>query len=115
MHLIKRPGCCEFDSGVSLGRLTKACVVAAVAFILLYEGLLEFPAELVYLAVIAFFVVVRLFSLLFTVDVFSPFENLFCSVFMGGMMDALKRVTERTEDGPAAAAKNAHSAKPKDE
>jgi len=95
--------------------LTKACVVAALAFILLYEGLLEFPSELVYLAVIIFFIIVRMFALLFNIDLFSPFENLFCSVFMGGMMDALKRVTERTEDGPAAATKNAHSAKPKDE
>jgi len=90
-------------------------VVAAIAFILLYDGLIEFPAELVHLAVIAFFIIVRLFSLLFNADVFSPFENLFCSIFMGGMMDALKRVTERTEDGPAAATKNTHSNKPKDE
>jgi len=86
---------------------------------LLYDGLLEFPAELVHLAVIAFFIVVRLLSMLFNADMFSPFENLFCSIFMGGMMDALKRVTERTEDGgPAAAAagtKNSPSAKPKDE
>jgi len=98
-----------------MGRLTKACVVAALAFILLYDGLLEFPAELVYLAVIVFFIIIRLFSLLFNADLFSPFENLFCSIFMGGMMDALKRVTYRTEDGPAAATKNAHVTKPKDE
>jgi len=98
-----------------LCRLTKACVVAAIAFMLLYDGLLEFPTELVHLGVIAFFIVVRLFTLLFNVDVFSPFENLFCSIFMGGMMDALKRVTERTENGPAAATKNTPGSKPKDE
>ena len=96
-------------------RLTKACVVAAIAFTLLYEGLIDFPSELVHLAVIIFFIIVRFFSLLFSADVFSPFENLFCSIFMGGMMDALKRVTERTEDGPAAATKNSPSSKPKDE
>ena len=95
--------------------MTKACVVGALAFILHHEGLIEFPAELVYLAVIGFFIVIRLFSLLFNADVFAPFENLFCSVFMGGMMDALKRVTERGEDGPAAATKNTPAAKPKDE
>jgi len=100
---------------VVVTRLTKACVVAAIAFILLYEGLIDFPAELVHLAVVIFFVIIRLFSLVFNADVFSPFENLFCSIFMGGMMDALKRVTERTEDGPTAATKNSPSTKPKDE
>lgn len=95
--------------------LTKACAVAAIAFILFYDGLIDFPIELVHLAVIVFFIIIRLFALLFNADVFSPFENLFCSVFMGGMMDALKRVTERTEDGPAAATKNSPSSKPKDE
>jgi len=89
--------------------------VAAIALILHYDGLIEFPAELVHLAIIIFFVVVRFFSLAFSADIFSPFENLFCSVFMGGMMDALKRVTERTDDGPAAATKNSPSSKPKDE
>jgi len=96
-------------------RLTKACVVAAIAFIFLYDGLIEFPVELVHLAVVIFFIIIRLFALFFNADVFSPFENLFCSIFMGGMMDALKRVTERTEDGPTAATKNSPSTKPKDE
>jgi len=89
--------------------------VAAIAFILLYDGLLDFPVELIHLSVIIFLVIVRLFLLLFSADIFSPFENLFCSIFMGGMMDALKRVTERTEDGPATATKNTPTIKPKDE
>jgi len=100
---------------VVVARLTKACAVAAIAFILFYDGLIDFPVELVHLAVIVFFIIIRFFALLFNADVFSPFENLFCSVFMGGMMDALKRVTERIEDGPAAATKNSPSSKPKDE
>jgi len=89
--------------------------VAAIAFILFYDGFIDLPVELVHLAIIIVFIIIRFFSLLFSVDVFSPFENLFCSIFMGGMMDALKRVTEKTEDGPAAATKNSPSSKPKDE
>jgi trimeric intracellular cation channel len=89
--------------------------VAAIAFILTYEGYIDLPLELVYLVVIVFFAFVRLLSLLFGVDIFAPFENLFCSVFMGGVMDALKRATEKPEDPAAAAAKNSLSSKPKEE
>jgi hypothetical protein len=84
---------------------------------LTYEGYIELQIELVYLAVIAFFLFVRLLYLLFNVDIFAPFENLFCSIFMGGMMDALKRATEKPEDpaAVAAAAKNHPGIKPKEE
>ena len=89
--------------------------MAAIAFILTYEGYVDLPLELVYLAVIVLFALVRLVSLLFGVDIFAPFENLFCSVFMGGVMDALKRATEKPEDPAAAVAKNSPISKPKEE
>lgn len=95
--------------------VTKASLIASIAFILLYENYVELPQPLVYLAVVAFFGLVRLFSMA-SVDIFSPFENLFCSIFMGGLMDALKRVTEKPEDPNAAAsAKNSPNLKPKEE
>jgi hypothetical protein len=95
--------------------VTKASTVAAIAFILSYEGYIELPLELVYLAVTVFFAFVRLLTILFSVDVFAPFENLFCSIFMGGVMDALKRATERPDDVSATTAKNSPGNKPKEE
>lgn len=97
--------------------VTKGSAIAAIAFMLTYEGLIELQIELVYLAVIVFFLFVRILHLLFTVDIFAPFENLFCSIFMGGVMDALKRATEKPEDPAAlaAAAKNHLSNKQKEE
>jgi len=96
--------------------VTKASAVATVAFILTYEEYIDLPLELIYLAIIVFFSFVRILSLLFTIDIFAPFENLFCSIFMGGVMDALKRATEKPEDPAAASAhKNSLSSKPKEE
>lgn len=97
--------------------VTKASLVATVTLILLYEGFIDFPVQLVYALVILFFVLVRLLNMAFNIDIFSPFENLFCSVFMGGLIDALKRVTDRPEDAAAAAAaaKNNPLNKPKEE
>ena len=96
--------------------MTKASAVATIALILTYEEFIDLPLELVYLGVIVFFSFVRLLSLLFNVDIFAPFENLFCSIFMGGVMDALKRATEKPEDPAAAMAnKNSLSSKPKEE
>jgi type IV secretory pathway VirB3-like protein len=95
--------------------VTKACLVASVTLILLYEHYINLPVQLVYAAVILFLCIVRLFHLVFNIDIFTPFENLFCSIFMGGLMDALKRVTEKPEDPTAATTKNNPSNKPKEE
>ena len=78
-------------------RVTKASTVASIVFMLAYEGYIDFNFELIYLGIAVFFAFVRLINLLFSADVFAPFENLFCSIFMGGVMDALKRATERPE------------------
>lgn len=71
---------------------TKACILAAVVFTVEKKGgIISLPHELVYLAVVAFFVYFKLSSLFLGIhDPFLPFENLFCALAMGGIWDALR-------------------------
>lgn len=72
---------------------TKSCLIASIIFVVEKKtDFIQAPHELVYLAVVGFFVYFKLSSLLLGVnDPFLPFENLFCAVFMGGIWDALSR------------------------
>ena len=52
--------------------------------------LIEAPHELVYLGVAGFFIYFKLSGLLLNIhDPFTPFENCFCALAMGGIWDAL--------------------------
>lgn len=67
-------------------------------FILERKGYIDAPHAVIYFGVVIFFVYFRLSSLLLGInDPFVPFENLFCAVFMGGIVDAMKRAVTRSE------------------
>jgi hypothetical protein len=83
---------------------TKASLCAGIAFILHELGYIRLHSQLLYLAVVAFFIIVRILYLLAGIhDPFHPFENLCCGVFFGGVVDAIKNVVVREnpklEDG----------------
>jgi len=79
--------------------VTKGSLAAAIVFILERKGIIDAPHAVVYFGVVIFFVYFRLSSLLLGIhDPFVPFENLFCAIFMGGMVDALKRAVTREPD-----------------
>ena len=81
--------------------------MAAILFILDFKGFVNISDELLYFAVVIIFSLLRLFAA-FGIDPFAPFENLFCSVFMGGLMDSLKRAAaEKPEDAAAPTASTA--------
>jgi len=71
--------------------------------LLSYNGVITTPFPIVYFCIAVFFIYFRLMSAILGIhDPFLPFENLFCSIFMGGMFDALKKAVSRekpTEDG----------------
>lgn len=97
--------------------VTKASTVASVLFMLDYKGLIEVEDSLLYLGVVAFFIFLRFLSY-FEVDPFLPFENLFCSVFMGGIMDALRRARKQPEtpaESTKGKSKPGNGRKPKEE
>jgi len=77
--------------------VTKGSLVAAILFILDYKGFINISDELLYLSVVIIVSLLRLFTA-FGIDPFAPFENLFCSLFMGGLMDSLKRAAEKPDD-----------------
>jgi hypothetical protein len=87
--------------------VTKGSLAAAIVFILERKGFIEAPHAVIYFGVVIFFVYFRLSSLLLGIhDPFVPFENLFCAVFMGGMVDALKRAVTKEPEASAGDAKN---------
>lgn len=73
---------------------TKACVAAAIIFIIDKKtDWISVPHALVYFGIVIFFVYFKLSSLLLGIhDPFLPFENLFCTFFMGGIWDALAKI-----------------------
>jgi len=87
--------------------VTKGSLAAAIVFILEKKGFIDAPHAVIYFGVVIFFVYFRLSSLLLGIhDPFVPFENLFCAVFMGGMVDALKRAVTKEPDTSGADTKN---------
>lgn len=83
---------------------TKACLIASILFILDDKGYIEIAHHLLYLGIVAFFVIFRVVYLV--VGIHNPFylaENLVCTLFFGGMLDAIRRAVSSAK--PAAAAK----------
>lgn len=79
-------------------RATKACLIASILFILQGEGHLEISHHLLYLAVIAFFILFRLVYLVIGIhNPFSILENLVCTLFFGGLFDAIRRAVASTK------------------
>lgn len=99
---------------------TKACIVAAVIFVL--DKKTEFisaPHALVYLGIVVFLLYFKLSAMLLGIhDPFLPFENLFCAIFLGGIWDAMSRAltSGRGGEGKADSSKNgkAEATKKKD-
>ena len=82
--------------------VTKGSLAAAIVFMLERKGMIDAPHAVIYFGVVIFFVYFRLSSLLLGIhDPFVPFENLFCAIFMGGMVDALKRAVTREPEAAA--------------
>jgi hypothetical protein len=99
---------------------TKACLLASIAFILDHEGYIDLPHNTLYLAVVAFFVLFRWCYLILNIhDPFHPFENIFCAIFFGGMVDALKKAItstgDKTKTDENALQSKSQSSKPKEE
>lgn len=75
---------------------TKACLVASILFILDDGGMFELSHHEIYLAVVAFFILGRLVYLL--IGIHNPFlllENLVCTLFFGGVVDAIRRLVSK--------------------
>lgn len=96
---------------------TKVSLLASITFVALEKGMFKLDFKLLYLLVVMVFIALRLLYLVFGVhDPFLPFENLFCSVVFGGVVDALKQAVQKEkpkvdEVNPTKAAAN----KPKEE
>lgn len=83
---------------------TKASLIASILFILDGEGLLGISHHLLYLSIVAFFVLFRVAYLVIGIhNPFSIVENLVCTLFFGGLFDAIRRAVTATK--PIAAAK----------
>ena len=71
---------------------TKASLAASIVFILQHYGYFTAPYAVVYFSIVVFFVYFNVSSYVFGVhDPFIPFENLFCALFLGGLVDSMKR------------------------
>jgi hypothetical protein len=90
--------------------VTKASCIASILFLLDYKDFIDVPDELLYLSVVVLFIVLRV-VIAYHVDPFAPFENLFCTIFMGGVLDSLKRAAKRPEDGMAVPSSSATAVK----
>ena len=75
-----------------------------------FSGLIDVPHQLLYLGVVAFFVLFRLSNLLFDMgDPFVPLVNLFCAIFMGGIWDAMKRAMSKEKQDENAHVNHLHN------
>lgn len=100
---------------------TKASLAAAFIFMLDKKtDYISAPHALVYFGITIFFVYFKLSSMLLGIhDPFVPFENMFCTIFMGGLVDSLSKAIggkgAAAEAGKPDAAKNdAQTSKKKD-
>jgi len=57
--------------------------------------------HVLYLCTVVFFLLFRLFYVFIDIrNPFSPFENVFCALFLGGIVDALKKAMSREKPKP---------------
>lgn len=101
---------------------TKACLIASILFILDSEGQLSITHHQLYLSILAFFMLFRLAYLIFGIhNPFQILENLVCTLFFGGLFDAVRRAvtskkpialtsTSKKANGEAAVAEGASAA-----
>jgi hypothetical protein len=75
----------------------KSALVASIIFIIQARGIyITAPFSIVYFGVVMFLVYFSIVSdALGTRDPFSPFENIICTIFFGGLVDAVKRLASR--------------------
>lgn len=74
----------------------KASIVASIIFLCERLNYIAIPHPLIYFGVVLFFIYFKVSSIILGIhDPFSPFENLFCAIFMGGMWDALRKATSK--------------------
>lgn len=75
---------------------TKTSLIATLVFVLRSLGYFETSHHVLYLYVIVFFLIFRLIYLVVDIrNPFRPFENVFCALFLGGIVDALKKAMSR--------------------
>lgn len=75
----------------------KASTVISILFVMDSAHMIKLEHSVFFSATLLVLVYLKLsMMLLGTKDIFSPFENLICSVFFGGMWDALKRARSKT-------------------
>lgn len=93
--------CTPTSELMNLSYPTKSCIAASIVFILdKSTDLISAPRSLVYLSVIIFFVYFKLSSLLLGItDPFTPFENIICTIFLGGIFDTLQRLLTPASKG----------------
>lgn len=102
------PGAIEF---VQPTFATKASIAAAILFTIDRKtDLVSAPHSLVYLGVVIFLVYFKLSSILLGItSPFGPFENLFCFLFFGGIIDAIEQtITSSTKSSRANQEKSHH-------
>lgn len=73
---------------------TKASIVSSVVFVLDRKTeIISAPHALVYLGIVIFLVYFKMSSILLGIhDPFLPFENMFCTLFFGGIWDKLAKL-----------------------
>jgi len=85
---------------------TKACLLASLIYVIDKQSdIITAPASIVHFGIVLFFVYFKLSSMLLGItDPFVPFENLFCAIFMGGLVDVFQETfygKPKTEEAEA--------------
>ncbi|XP_065320523.1 trimeric intracellular cation channel type 1B.1-like [Gordionus sp. m RMFG-2023] len=78
---------------------TKLSLMVAIVFTLHKLNLIltQVPAPMLYLCVVTFMIYYRISVLIWDIsDPFLPLENIFCTLFMGGIWDALQKALRKT-------------------
>ncbi|ESO12047.1 hypothetical protein HELRODRAFT_93147 [Helobdella robusta] len=93
---------------------TKICLLASILFILNQDDYIDVSPALLYLIIVAMFILVRVLYVAFHVkDPFVPVENILCTVLFGGIFEKLKRFvikdSSSTENNAAKQTKNQKS------
>ncbi|KAL3319635.1 Trimeric intracellular cation channel type B [Cichlidogyrus casuarinus] len=86
---------------------TKLSLLASLLFYFEEQGLIPIPENQLFLAITCLFIYLRLSMLCLGLrDPFSPLENIVCTLFFGGLVDAMKAALDKhqTSEVPASAA-----------
>ncbi|KAL7058085.1 hypothetical protein AAHC03_016594 [Spirometra sp. Aus1] len=92
---------------------TEISLLAAVVYYCDHLGMIPLPSNQVFLVVVGVLVYLRVAMLVLGVkDPFAPIQNLTCTIFFGGIVDALKTAVSPASSDAAAAATAAASGSP---